>query len=486
MRNALTASLLLAGLAGCPDRTISEVNPEQGRVESKKFPVDLNRDVDILFVVDNSGSMADKQANLRANFPNFIDVLSTIEGGLPSVHLGVVTSDMGVLATDGTIGPRLEPVGMGGCADRGDNGALQTVTPVTGAFIEDIKNTDGSRTTNYGAPNTLASVFGNMASVGAGGCGFEQHLHAMQTALTAGKNPGFIRDNAFLAIIFLADEDDCSASHSTLWGPDGGQLGFRQSFRCTKFGVTCDVNGKTVDEMAVENTKDQCHPNDASQFLEQVSKFVTFLKGLKADDSKIIVAGIIGEIKPFKVEPRTINMQEQPALGHSCSYNPDNPGVPCTAGVGNCQVADPPVRIDFFLRQFLHNTVVTICQEDLSAGLQQIGELLRESLGNPCITGKLHDLDPSTPQIEPECAVSVIKNFNTPAAQETPLPECNQALSNQPCWHIVKDVANCPCNTKIDPTCNPANAFDNLVLRVEGSGLAGDDVISGDCVTDAQ
>src|SRR5262245_40117825 len=87
MRNALTSSSLLGIavatlLAGCPDRTISEVNPQQGRVDYKDIPVTVNRNVDILFVVDDSPSMADKQTNIRNNFSNFINVLNTIQGGL--------------------------------------------------------------------------------------------------------------------------------------------------------------------------------------------------------------------------------------------------------------------------------------------------------------------------------------------------------------------------------------------------------------------
>src|SRR6476469_2130592 len=100
MRNAVTTSALfglatIGMLAGCPDRTISEVNPQQGRVEYKDIPGTVNRDIDILFVIDDSPSMLDKQTNLKNNFPNFINVLNTIEGGLPNVHLGVVTSDLG-------------------------------------------------------------------------------------------------------------------------------------------------------------------------------------------------------------------------------------------------------------------------------------------------------------------------------------------------------------------------------------------------------
>src|SRR3954468_17978417 len=97
MRNAvITFSVLgLSLLTGCPDRTISKVEPQQGRVEYKDIPIKINRKIDLLFVIDDSPSMADKQANLKANFDKFINVLNTIEGGLPDVHIGVVTSDLG-------------------------------------------------------------------------------------------------------------------------------------------------------------------------------------------------------------------------------------------------------------------------------------------------------------------------------------------------------------------------------------------------------
>ena len=39
--------------------------------------------------------MLDEQTNLKNNFPNFINVLNSIEGGLPNIHLGVVSTDLG-------------------------------------------------------------------------------------------------------------------------------------------------------------------------------------------------------------------------------------------------------------------------------------------------------------------------------------------------------------------------------------------------------
>jgi hypothetical protein len=74
--------LWLASLAGCPDRSVSSVYPVQGTVETKDLPAIPNRNADILFVIDNSGSMTEEQASLRANFGKFMDVLATIEGGI--------------------------------------------------------------------------------------------------------------------------------------------------------------------------------------------------------------------------------------------------------------------------------------------------------------------------------------------------------------------------------------------------------------------
>src|SRR5262245_32960590 len=306
MRKSVLASLLglAAGLlAGCPDRTISGVIPEQGRVETKDIPVNFNRNVDILFVIDDSPSMADKQKNLADNFPNFINVLNTIQGGLPDVHIGVVTSDMGTFgASNQAPGPSIGSIGNGGCSGTGKSGNLQTTgAPVTGSFISDIKQADGTRQTNY--TGNLSDVFGQMARVGAGGCGFEQHLEAAKHALNNNpQNAGFLRNDSFLAIIFIADEDDCSLAKAELLSQTDTTLGALQSFRCTRFGITCDVGGQTPDQMNQVGNKDQCHSNDNSQFLSKVQGFVDFVKSLKQDTKQIIVAGLIGNIATVRAD----------------------------------------------------------------------------------------------------------------------------------------------------------------------------------------
>ncbi len=446
MRSVTLASILgiaaFGLLAGCPDRTISEVNPEQGRVEFKDIPVNINRNVDLLFVIDDSPSMADKQANLAANFPNFINVLNTIQGGLPDVHIGVVTSDVGSKGTqDSAPGAAIGQIGNGGCSGNGKNGDLQVAggAPVTGKFISDIKQPDGTRTKNY--TGNLDAVFGQMAKVGAGGCGFEQHLEGMKRALD--KNPanaGFLRPDAYLAIIIIADEDDCTMSHSTLLAPENPAQGPQQSFRCTRFGVTCDQGGATSDQMNQVGTKSQCHPNDSSQYLEKVSVYVDFLKKLKTDPGKIIVAGIMGTTEPFQTELRSppAGGTAVQALAHSCSYQG-------AGGPNDIQVADPPARLKFFLDQFPNrSTFTTICQQNLADGLVLIANLLKTVLGDPCIEGKLADVDPNKAGDQYDCSVSYVSNYGKPTQTENVLPECNGGLTNKPCWHIIKDAMKCP------------------------------------------
>ena len=65
----------------------------------------------------------------------------------------------------------------------------------------------------------MFSNFQCVTSPGNHGCGFEQPLEAALKALTThagpgGPNHGFLRDDSFLYILFITDEDDCSVDLS--------------------------------------------------------------------------------------------------------------------------------------------------------------------------------------------------------------------------------------------------------------------------------
>src|SRR4051812_4760387 len=87
---------LLMGIAAC--HPTPEVTPDADTATRSTVltaPAYANPDLDLLFVIDDSPSMADKQQALLQAFPSFVAQLATAPGGSPNLHLGVVTSDMG-------------------------------------------------------------------------------------------------------------------------------------------------------------------------------------------------------------------------------------------------------------------------------------------------------------------------------------------------------------------------------------------------------
>jgi hypothetical protein len=392
-----------------------------------EIPATPNRDLDLLFVIDDSPSMIDKQMNLAANFPNFINTLNALPGGLPDLHIGVVSTDMGTKGADvATPGPGIGS-GPGMCSGTGKAGNLLTNgASVQGTFVSDIRATDGSRLKNY--TGTLSDVFSQMARLGASGCGFEQTLAAMKAALNNNPaNAGFLRPAALLGVVFLTDEDDCSVKTPDMFGPDTATLGALQSFRCTRFGVTCTGGGADSNAMNQVGTKTGCAGSPTSTFMTDVAGYASFLKSLKGDTRLVVTGAIMGTPDPFAVELRTPpgGGTALPALSHSCTYQ----------GANGQEVADPPVRLKQFLDAFPDaSTTSTICQQDLSSGLDQIGQLVGRGIGSPCIAVPLADVDPNTPGPQFDCEVEDVVGTTV-----TPIPACGSA----PCWHFQTDAQTC-------------------------------------------
>ncbi len=453
----LKAPLVLTSLvalvwSGCPTREVAAIDPSQRREEYKDIPVVVNRNVDILFVIDNSGSMQHEQQSLAQNFFRFVNVLETIEGGLPNIHLGVVSTNMGV-----------GPYNIDQCQNGGDNGRLQNVARITGCnppqgfFIEDVEipncqdpNPDNCRQRNY--TDSLAETFSCIAQLGINGCGFEQQLEAMKAALD-GRNPepaGILRDKAYLAAIPITDEDDCSAQDPRIFDPSqnslNSELGPLHSYRCFEFGMYCDGGpiGRTVG-----TSFQSCEPRGDS-FLHHPQDYVDFLKGLKDDPSQVIVAAITGPPTPVEI----IEYGEAVDLAYSCD-------VAATAR------AYPSVRMSYFMDQFPNRSRVTsICNTDLSEALSQVAELLAEVVGNPCLSGAVDttDLYPDKTGLQVDCQVSYVRYPRTEREEETVLPRCEMAdettpASNTPvpCWYVYKDTDACAAT----PT--------NLVIQVHDS-----------------
>ncbi len=403
-----------------------------------EVPATPNRDLDLLFVVDDSPSMLDKQLNLTANFPSFLDRLQAVPGGLPNLHVGVVTTDMGTKASGSPMpGPSIGQIGQGGCGGTGKGGALQIGNaPVNGRFLVDEDAPAGGRTRNY--TGTLADAFSAMARPGAGGCGFEQPLAAMRAALdNHAANAGFLRPEAMLGIVFLADEDDCSAKSTALFGPETGALGPLQSFRCTRFGVTCAQGGQTSDAMNVVGAKAACAPSATTELLDDVAPYREFLRGLKPDDRRLAVTGILGPVDPVAVElrPSPGGGPMLPSLAHSCTY----------VGPTGTEVADPAIRLGSFLDGFQGRSGLTsICERNLSTGLVQLAEVFRKAIGSPCVEAQPADADPETTGLQTDCVVEDVVGANV-----IEIESCERDPSARPCWRLEADPALCTASLNL-------------------------------------
>jgi len=202
---------------------------EDGAIPGVSFQVEIQTiaQVDLLVLVDNSPSMREEQANLTANFADLVSALvappdEDADGeadwhAVESLHVGVVTPDMG---TSGY------PIQTCDNAERGDDGVLQNL-PAAGMitcestypkFLEfdAIAGDD---------PIGFSDDFSCIATLGDGGCGFEQQLFAVEKALTVhavpgGANDGFLRPDALLAVLIMTDEDDCSIADPAIFGDD--------------------------------------------------------------------------------------------------------------------------------------------------------------------------------------------------------------------------------------------------------------------------
>lgn len=441
IREALFALLII----GCADRTVATVKPEQKRVETKDLPSNPEKDVDILFLIDNSGSMLAEQQSLQANFPKFMQVLETLEGGAPNMHIGVVTSDFGQHATDGN-----GSVTVGGCTGAGDDGAMVTATGINGRFIIDELTSSGTRNRNYSG--TLGDAFASIAGVGTAGCGIEQHLGSIERALgNTAVNAGFLRPEAKLALIVIADEDDCSLAHKNLF--EAGVEGPVINFRCTSSGITCT----DTPDLTKPGVRVDCQPNDQSQYLEPVDRYVDYVKSLKPNfTDDVIVAGIIGRDEPFEIQ---LNDKGQPILGTSCPQ-------------GGSDTAVPALRTADFLAQFTQRVQKDICGADLSQALVEIGVLLKRSFGDPCWEGSVADMDLETEGLQPDCSFTDVKVLPDGSREEVAaIAACT--TGKIPCWKLEVDAMQCSYTTT------------HLKLVIDRGGIIppSDIHVQGSCVT---
>ncbi len=156
--------------------------------------------MDLVFVVDDSGSMSEEQSNLASNFPMFATVLQNYvnaDGQHIDFRIAVTTTGKDITYS----------VNLGGTSfpmtEHGPDGKFMNNCGVTQRWLD-------SNTPNLG------TTLGCRANVGTGGASYEMPLlmakHALSERVTSGENAGFLRDDALLGVVMLTDEDDGSST----------------------------------------------------------------------------------------------------------------------------------------------------------------------------------------------------------------------------------------------------------------------------------
>lgn len=168
--------------------------------------------VDILFVVDNSASMADEQEALARNFRAFIEVAA--RNPLNDYRIAVISTDAGGNPGDtpdgreaaGLVDNRFGPAPYHASAGQVRSSCLELTDTPHGCFRGPAPKVIDS---TLPAEDQIAQ-FAQAVQVGSCGTGNEQPLLAMQLALTKTCNSGLLRPGARLVVVFVSDEEDSS------------------------------------------------------------------------------------------------------------------------------------------------------------------------------------------------------------------------------------------------------------------------------------
>ncbi len=160
--------------------------------------------IDLLFVIDDSGSMSEEQANLTAGIPEFVRLLDEAQAGSGATidyHLGITTTGRDLMYTLVFAPPGLPPMEIAQ-SELGDDGELRAGCGLDRKWLErgdpDVRNVAACR-----------------AKVGTDGPADEMPLYVTRLAtnervVNNGPNAGFLRASARLVVVVLTDENDCS------------------------------------------------------------------------------------------------------------------------------------------------------------------------------------------------------------------------------------------------------------------------------------
>ena len=438
---ALVAMVCVFGVAamhmGCMDREPAPVCPVPTELNKNAALIGGFEGVDMLVVVDNSGSMQEEQEILATAFFPLVNALVNPlpdwpYGAADNVRVAIVSSDMGLQwggnpYENGDGWPGDTPTG---CGSVGDNGEFQTygsgktinvqhnVIPCDGSASqcptgwacsvddpteEGLCQAPGGDGTGQNCPgmastwaetpigsgedavknDELAFQVACLSALGTNGCGFEQQLQAAAVGLHKDSQDAFTRDDALLAVLVVSDEEDCSIESNGLFAEDE-----IQNLADGRVNIACGNNPEHLyDASGYKTTIEQVKGGQSH------SAVFAAIVGVPAGDGNELSScegsgDVIGQCLDHPDMELNI-IQENDAY----FFEPA-----CDRWEGDEQVtkARPGRRYVEVATEFADmGYLYSICRANWSPAMEDIAKLIAENLAGTCYPKPL-DWDPAT------------------------------------------------------------------------------------------
>jgi hypothetical protein len=508
-QTVLMVSTLPIGLVACGSGPISgdgtTTNSPPVTPAGTTYVVTLApmRKLDLVFMIDNSpASMAPKVDKMNAQFPNMLSALKDpTDGTYPDLRVAIIDSDLGTggAYAAGSCGPNLDngnsPFGdlgnfqMRGAKDCGVNdGAL---------WLEYTKG----QNINFDKGKDISQVFACLATnLGCAGCGEQHSLQAFEFALVfksdtftnsglTGRNAlqdVFLRPEAYLGLVFISDEDDCSAAlNDGMFGDKPELRGESASLRCATRAHKCNGMNLTSGQPGYPATAsftarfadcaartDSC-PNSTDENgstdtsgptacspLKDIHHLANEIKALKArPDEQILVAGIFGwprsdadmatatykiDLVPNPNGADTMHPQiyDYWPVCYDPKHMPQSSGFdPSAWGWG----AQGGLRMAAFIDEFGDNGLkYSICEPNFAAAMAGIGNGFAKKLVPECVPTDFAQGKTCTANyylLHMNSDGTLRYTISGPA-----LPECadDTTAPSTACYVLATDMSKCP------------------------------------------
>lgn len=473
-------------------------DPEESRADLYRYGTGK---LDILVVVDNSGSMAGPQEALAEGVRTFLPAIFGEDHQL-DYRLAVTTTDMANPWCSEEDNGRFIAQSCrehlddfiyapGFPNEQDDRATCERQCPLDSLGLQP-SSADGDSParvrpwleqsasgSNIPPGVEAADVAACMLMQGVSGCGLESPLEAVASAIRRAQDPadpahGFLRTDAQLAIIILTDEADCSTADTSIFSADGDRAFWSDPEGSNPTSAVC-WNAGTLCTGKVEGTYETCVPADRGPLgeagapedeavLVPVENYHRILADALTDHEPsvrepevVVVAGVPPGYGRWEQEVVYSETEDETWM-HDYGIGPGCEGPTSTAL--------PPVRLKAFVEAYPREerNLFSICQDGAGAdALQRIADRVIGGSGSPCVPFCVADTNPSAPRTQAACSVSQV--FDADGSSRAVAPCDSDPATGEVVFAPGQDVCHrVLADRDLPPACDEQNS--NVAVRV--------------------